>query len=78
MYNLLCPGESDSFYREFASFVARAGELAEYDWSKFVFDKLMFGIRTAQALAVREVFGSVTLRVVSRTTYVIVINYIAA
>ena len=78
MYNLQCLGENDGFYREFASFVARAGELAEYDWSKFVFDKLMFGIRTAQTLAVREVSGCVTLLVVSGTTYVGVMNYIAA
>ena len=78
MYNLLCPVESDGFYREFASFVARAGELPEYDWSKFVYDKLMFGIRTAQALAVREVSGCVTLLVVSCATYVVIMNYTAA
>ena len=63
---------------EFVSFVAQAGKLAEYDWSKFVFDKLMFGIRTAQSLAVREVSGCVTFLVVSCTTYVIIINHITA
>ena len=76
MYYLLCPGESDTFYREFALFVARAGELAEYDWSAFVFDKVVFGARTAQTLAVREVSGCVTFLVVSGTTYVGVMNYI--
>ena len=65
MYNLLCPGESGGFYREVVSFVAGPEPLAEYDWSKLVLDKLVFGIKAAQALALREMSGYVALLLVS-------------
>ncbi|CDP18115.1 unnamed protein product [Coffea canephora] len=61
MHNLLCPGKTNGFNREVASFVIHENDLSGYNWSTFIPDKLVSGIRKAQSLAISVVFGCVVL-----------------